>query len=171
MGDFNNIGQSAFTASDYYSFEGGFSAMTQGRNTFKRTYGQDAGALFGSTDFIDKTTNFGAGSLSQRLGKFTFLDVYSIVKQGQEETRSLQEINYLTQEQADETRDETGLSETLASLSKIKLRYDNINDIDFITDFVVKYFDAQNQQNTLSNTPQSQQFFNAGDAPKKLGSS
>lgn len=168
LGDFNNIGQSAFTASDYYSFEGGFSAMTQGRNTFKRTYGQDAGALFGSTDFIDKTTNFGAGSLSQRLGKFTFLDVYSIVKQGQEETRSLQEINYLTQEQANETRDETGLSETLASLSKIKLRYDNINDIDFITDFVVKYFDAQNQQNTLSNTPQSQQFFNADEAPRNL---
>lgn len=52
LGDFNNIGQSAFTASDYYSFEGGFSAMTQGRNTFKRTYGQDAGALFGSTDFM-----------------------------------------------------------------------------------------------------------------------
>jgi hypothetical protein len=168
LGDFNNIGEAAFTMSDYFNFEGGFSAMTQGRNTFKRTYSQDAGTIFGSMDFIDKTSNFGAGSLSQRLGRFTFLDVYSIVKQGQEETRTSQEINYLTQEQVNENRDESGFNETLASLSKIKLRYDNINDIDFITDFVVKYLDAQNTQNTISNSPQNQQFFNADEAPRNL---
>ena len=168
LGDFNNIGESSFTASDYFSFEGGFNRMTQGRNTFKRTYSQDAGMLFGGSDFIDKTTNFGAGSVSQRLGKYTFLDAYSIFKQGVEETRNLQEINYLIQNQADETRDERGITESLASLSKVKLRYDNINDIDFITDFVVKYFDAQNTENTLSSTAVDQQFFNANQAPKNL---
>lgn len=168
LGDFNNVGESAFTMRDYFNFEGGFSAMTQGRNTFKRSYGQDAGAIFGSTEFIDKTTNFGAGSLSQRLGKFTFLDVYSILKQGEEETRNLQEINYLTQDQTNEKRDQSGTLETLSSLSKVKLRYDNIDDIDFISDFVVKYMDARNNQNTISNTPQSAQFFNAEENPKNL---
>ncbi|MGM0635675.1 MAG: carboxypeptidase-like regulatory domain-containing protein [Bacteroidota bacterium] len=167
LGDFNNIGESNL-GSSYRDFEGGFSVMTQGRNTFKRSYAQDMGNIFGRGDFVEKSINSGGGNISQRLGEYLFLDAFSTVSGSKVESQSRDEINYFTSNQVNETREQFNNTENLASLSKIKLQYDNVDDVDFIVDFVVKYLEASEVDNTTSTTQDEQQFITSDQNPKSL---
>ncbi|WP_121666441.1 TonB-dependent receptor [Mesonia aquimarina] len=157
LGDFNNTGESAFSYSDLMDFEGGFYALRGTQNKFAT---QPSASLFsGNNGFLNKN-KLGAASWSERLAKYLRLDAYAIVKDAFSESRTVQEINYFSQEQEDEYRVNQDKSSQFFSLGKVKLRYDNLNDWDVQTNFLIKYADAEIRDQTISRSANENIFFN-----------
>ncbi|WP_159432713.1 carboxypeptidase-like regulatory domain-containing protein [Mesonia phycicola] len=157
LADLNNTGESAFSYSDLIDFEGGFYSLRGTQNKFAT---QPSASLFSGNNGFSNKNKLGAASWSERLAKYLRLDAYVIVKDVFTESKTIQEINYISQEQEDEYRENEEKNDQFFSLGKVKLRYDNLKDWDLQTNFLVKYADAVAREQTVSITNNENIFFN-----------
>lgn len=153
IGDFNNIGEKSFTMQDYINFEGGYASLMEGSNSFANIYNSDFARFLGQRDFIYSRNEFGAGSLSQEISPSLHLDAYSIGSGGKVETRTTNDITYLTQAGLDEFRATTTENEVFFTLSKLKLRYQSDSDTDATYNALLKTSSGNAMQQILSQTP------------------
>jgi len=168
IGDFNNAGQKAFTFSDYMNFEGGFASMMDRPSTMANMRSGDFASFLMNEDFVFNQNDFGAGSVSQDLGRNWELNAYSIVNRGIIETLTESEMVYQTGNIEDENRTQATEQELLFSINKLKFRYDNVSDTDLIGDLVVKHSDATATSTLNSLTPSRETFVNATQQPRKF---
>lgn len=155
IGDFNNIGEKAFTMSDYINFEGGYASLMDGSNSFSNIYNSDFAQFLSQRDFIYNRNEFGAGSLSQEISPSLQLDAYSIVSGGKVETRTTNEITYHTDAGLDEFRESTTSNQVFFTLSKLKLRYQPNAETDVSYDALFKTSSGDAAQHILSQTPKN----------------
>ncbi|WP_229731927.1 TonB-dependent receptor [Psychroflexus planctonicus] len=167
IGDFNNAGQKSFSMSDYINFEGGYADMIDRPNAFS-IYRDDFAQFLNQQDFVFNQNDFGAGSLSQDLGRNWQLDAYSIINRGIVETQNSSDITYQTGMAEDELRTQESEQEMLFSINKAKLRYDNIKDVDMFIDLLVKTSDADSQSTLNSLTASRENFVVTDQSPRKL---
>ncbi|MGB7841300.1 MAG: TonB-dependent receptor [Salinimicrobium sp.] len=153
IGDFNNIGEKSFTMSDYINFEGGYASLMDGSNSFSNIYNSDFAKFLGQQDFIYSRNEFGAGSLSQEISPNLQLDAYSIASGGKVETRTTNDITYLTDAGLDEFRETTTENNVFFTLSKLKLRYQPNAETDVSYDALFKTSSGDAKQRILSQTP------------------
>ncbi len=153
IGDFNNIGEKAFTMSDYINFEGGYATLMDGSNSFSKIYNSDFAQFLSQRDFVYSRNEFGAGSLAQEIAPSLQLDAYSIASGGKVETRSTNEITYLTDAGFDEFRESTTDNQMFFTLSKLKLRYEPNAETDVSYDALFKTSSGDAEQHILSQTP------------------
>ena len=153
ISDFNNIGEKAFTMSDYINFEGGYASLMDGSNSFSNIYNSDFAQFLSQRDFVHSRNEFGAGSLSQEMSPSLQLDAYSIASGGKVETRSTNEITYLTDAGLDEFRESTTDNRMFFTLSKLKLRYQPNAETDVSYDALFKTSSGDAEQHILSRTP------------------
>ena len=123
IGDLNNIGEKSFTMQDYINFEGGYASLMDGSNSFSNIYNSDFARFLNQQDFIYNRNEFGAGSISQELSPSLQLDAFTILSGGKVETRTTNDISYLTQTGLDERRENTRDNSVFFTLNKLKLRY------------------------------------------------
>ena len=153
ISDFNNIGEKAFTMSDYINFEGGYASLMDGSNSFSNIYNSDFAQFLSQRDFIHSRNEFGAGSLSQEISPSLQLDAYSIASGGKMKTRSTNEITYLTDAGLDEFRESASDNRMFFTLSKLKLRYQPNAETDVSYDALFKTSSGDAEQHILSRTP------------------
>ncbi|QSS97345.1 TonB-dependent receptor [Psychroflexus sp. ALD_RP9] len=158
IGDVNNIGQKSFTVQDYLDFEGGFGLALEDPSTYFSLYRDDFAQFLQEDEFTYSKNDFGAASLSQELGGHFSLDAYSIFNKGKLETLTKQNLTYQANNQADEFREQSGLNELLFSINKIKLRYDNMDNLDLRANTTIKYNEG-NSENLLSSFVQNEKEF------------
>lgn len=154
IGDFNNIGEKSFTMQDYIDFEGGYASLLEGSNSFSSIYNSDFARFLGQRDFTYNRKEFGAGSLSQEISPSLHLDAYSIVSGGKVETRTTNDITYLTETGFDEFRETITENDVFFTLSKLKLRYQPDAETDVSYDALIKTSSGNAMQHILSQTPQ-----------------
>lgn len=155
IGDFNNIGEKAFTMSDYINFEGGYMGLMEKSNSFSNIYNSDFAKFLNQEDFIYNKNEFGAGSISHELTSSLQLDAYSIVSGGKVETRTTNDITYLTEAGLNEFRESTTENQVFFTLSKLKLRYQPDSETDFSFDALFKTSSGDATQHILSQTPRN----------------
>ena len=155
IGDFNNIGEKAFTMNDYINFEGGYTSLMDGSNSFSNIYNSDFAKFLSQRDFIYNRNEFGAGSLSQEISSSLHLDAYSILSGGKVETRTTNDITYLTESGLDEFRESTTENQVFFTLSKLKLHFQPDSETDVSYDALFKTSSGDAGQHILSQTPQN----------------
>lgn len=154
IGDFNNIGEKSFTMQDYIDFEGGYASLMEGSNSLSSIYNSDFARFLGQRDFTYNRNEFGAGSLSHEISPRLHLDAYSIVSGGKVETRTTNDITYLTETGLDEFRETTTENDVFFTLSKLKLRYQPDAETDVSYDALFKTSSGKAIQHILSQTLQ-----------------
>lgn len=167
LGDFNNTGKNSFDSS-IYDLSGGFSMMTTGRNRFGRQLGGALTGFLPTSGFTFKKTDFGAGSIDQKVGKNARLHAYTIFGDGKTQTRSTHENNYFSQENTNEFRENTSKKHAFYTLNKVKYRYDNNDDTDMIINLLFKSSNAAGNAQTTSKTADETNFFNTKTKPDNL---
>ena len=168
IGDFNNIGQKSFTVQDYLDFEGGFGLALEDPSTYFNLYSDEFAQFLREDEFTYSKNDFAAASLSQDLGRNFSLDAYSIFNKGKLRTKTVQDISYQSDSQADEFRNNTGQNDLLFSINKIKLRYDNMDNVDLRTNTTIKYNDGESQSNLSSLVQNNEEFVNTNNQPRQL---
>ncbi len=153
IGDFNNVGEKSFTMQDYINFEGGYANLMDGSHSFSHIYNSDFARFLGQRNFIYSSNEFGAGSISQEISPSLQLDAYSIVSGGKVETRTTNDITYLTEAGLDEFRETTTENDVFFTLSKLKLRYQPDAETDVSYDALFKTSSGNAMQHILSRTP------------------
>lgn len=168
IGDFNNIGEKSFSMQDYINFEGGYASLMDGSNSFSNIYNSDFSRFLSQQDFIYNRNEFGAGSLSQELSPSLQLDAFTILSGGRVETRTTNEISYLTDTGLDEFRETQMDNSVFFTLNKLKLRYqpDAITDVSYDATFKSSSGDAMQQ--ILSQTPQNTYNTHTRQEPESL---
>ncbi|MGX1023885.1 hypothetical protein ACSSV5_001043 [Psychroflexus sp. MBR-150] len=165
IGDFNNIGKKSFSVQDYVNFEGGFAQAINDPSGFFNLYRDDFAQFLSESDFVFSKNDFGAGSISQEVFKNTTFDAYSIVNKGKMRTRTSILNEYLATDTADEQREITSEETTVFSINKLKLSYDNFDDIDIKYNALLKTSDADGVNQTNSITENTNQFINTTQSP------
>ncbi len=138
IGDFNNIGKKSFTLKDYIDFEGGFSSFLDDPGAYFDLYNSDFARFLSQEDFTFNKNEFGAFSLSQEVSSSVRMTGYSINSIGKTETKTTQQIDYLTGENLSESRISTTDNDLFFSLNKLELDYEPNYQTDLAYDALVK---------------------------------
>ncbi len=168
IGDFNNIGKKSFTIQDYLEFEGGMASLMDDASAYYDLYNSDFAKFLSQRDFIFQKNEFGALSLSQELGPDVRLNAYSINSFAKTDTKTTQEITYLTQENLNESRLNTMNNDLFFSLNKIELEYNPNYETDLKYETLVKMSNGNSYEYIKSQTPSETNNFNTNIRPENF---
>lgn len=162
IGDFNNTGQKSFTVQDYVDFEGGMSSFMEDPSAYFDLYTSDFAQFLSQRDFVFNKNNFGAISLSQEITQDLRLSVYSINSQSETETKTIQDIRYLTEKSLAESRLNTANKDLFFSLNKLEMKYTPNYETDLAYNALVKYSNGEAGAFVYSQSPQEENSIRTG---------
>jgi len=168
IGDFNNIGQKAFTTQDYVNFEGGFSRLTEDPAAYFRLFNDDFARFLSQQDFVFNRNNFGALSLNQKLTSKLDLSAYSILYGGTVQSNQENDFTFLSDQNTQETRSTAQDNEVFFSLNKATLRYIGPKDIDIKYAAFLKTNTGTGLTNINSLTAVDTTFINQRNRPTSI---
>ena len=104
IGDFNNIGNKEFSAKDYLEFEGGFERFSKDPSSYFTLLNDDFAQFLSNDNFVFNKNNFGAVNASSQLSTDYRLNAYSIISSNRNNSRSENELFYITEDLTNENR-------------------------------------------------------------------
>ncbi|MEH6406574.1 MAG: carboxypeptidase-like regulatory domain-containing protein, partial [Leeuwenhoekiella sp.] len=167
IGDFNNIGEKSFTVSDYVNFEGGFARLSEDPSSYFNLYRDDFAQFLQQDDFIYNKNDFGAVSLSQKVSSTVSLDGYSIMSGGKLQTRTENELTYLTGQNLDEDRLTTDNNDLFFTLNKLHLRQEK-TDEDLSFNVYLKTNSGDGSNNIISRSTADTTFVTTQTSPQSV---
>ena len=168
IGDLNNTGQKSFTLQDYLNFEGGFSRLSEDPSSYFNLFRDDFARFLQQDEFVFNKNEFGALSISQELSPSTNVEGYSIVSKGKLETRTENNLTYLTGQALNEDRVTTDRNDLFFTLNKLKLRYIPDAEEDFSFEMYFKTNNAEGRNNILSRSTEDTTFVNTQSRPDNI---
>jgi len=163
IGDFNNIGKKSFTLKDYINFDGGYESLFAGSSSFENLYNSDFAQFLNQQNFQYQKNDFAAASIFQQITSTLRLEAFSIINKGKTDTKSINLINYLTNDTVDENRNTSNRDNVVFTLNKLKLRFEPNEDTNLNYDAYIKTSNGDAFEdissatlggNTLTNTNQ-----------------
>ncbi len=156
IGDVNNIGQSAFTARDYFRFSGGFRRLS-GRSGFNFNFAQDdLGIPLGQNNRADEVIGrFGAANFSYNPRKDLTLSGFVIGSSNDVTSPYTTTRTYIGLDSTGASGVEQLLTEnhqeSTAALAKFSATYEPNKELYFNYDIFLKVSDQLNSQDLISN--------------------
>lgn len=146
IGSLNNINKSPMSMSDVSRFRGGYSRLSNLINTLDMGLSQFASRR----NIVHNKTKFTALNFTQKIGKKIDLEAYSILHHQVSEARTASQINYLTQDNLLEIREDLQNNKGLNTFNNIKFRYQPKGSTDIGYSLLINYSDIENIQNLSS---------------------
>ncbi len=134
IGSLNNVNESPLDFQDVMRFKGGYMSFLDN----PISSGDDGLMRFSqSSDTRHKKMQFGAANFSQKVGKNTRLEAYSIIAKQEVKHETQTHTEYLTQDGLTEGRETHNNDRGFSSFNKIKLRHTPNNFKDMAYDMLV----------------------------------
>ena len=168
IGDLNNLGQKSFTFDDYVNFNGGYMEMIDANSNIGNIFNDQFSQFLRNDDFVFNKNVFGAASLDQEVFKNTRFNAYSIVNQGKTRERTNAEIDYLSDQLANEDRNTRNNRTSTFSINKMELKYDDQEKNDYRATTLIKTSDATARQNIASSTSFDDQLIQQENMPEQI---
>lgn len=168
IGDINNIGKKSFTINDYINFEGGFTSLLENSTSFNDIYNSDLAQFLNQNDFVSQKNNFWAGSISQQISPVVHLEAFSIINKGKTDSRDVNTINYLTDDEVDENRETITSNSAVFTLNKLKLRYQPEDQTDLAYHLLIKTSNGDILQDIVSSTQEDSTSTKELQLPKNI---